>query len=169
MRIEKHVFRLEVPVSDTLAVKILNAGEHLLETTLDLGFGHAALFDGRIEISARAKLHHLTPVRVLILNEIDCLDDIDVMKCRRDAKLGRQFLDILLFRLVLASFPKLLDRIEFFHAPIPLVGEPDDRRGTLTHRNFTTHAILLTKTGSGFTCDRFGRSTASITCIGFPG
>jgi hypothetical protein len=39
--IEEQILRFQVPMSDTLTVKIRNALEHLLEAALDLSRAHA--------------------------------------------------------------------------------------------------------------------------------
>ena len=46
---------------------------------------------------------------VLVLYKIDRLDNIGVMESRRNAKLRGKLLDVLLFSLILSTFPELLE------------------------------------------------------------
>lgn len=108
LRVEEQILRLDVTMGDTLAVEVVDASEDLLEAAFDLRWRHAAAFDRSIEITARAELHNFTPVQLLVLDEINRLDDVDVMKGRRNAELGSELLDVLLLRLVLPSFPEFL-------------------------------------------------------------
>ena len=79
LRVEKQVLGLDVPVRDPLAVEVVDACEDLLEAALDLGRGHAPALDGSIEVAAGTELHHLAPVCIFVLNEVDRLHDVDVM------------------------------------------------------------------------------------------
>ena len=83
-------------MGNTLAMKIRNASQDLLEAALDFAGRHAAAFDRRIEISARTELHDLAPVLVLVLDEVDGLDDVHVVQRRGYTELRRELLDILL-------------------------------------------------------------------------
>ena len=62
-----------------MIMKIRNAGQDLLEAALDLSRGHAPALDGSIEVAAGTELHHLAPVCIFVLNEVDRLHDVDVM------------------------------------------------------------------------------------------
>lgn len=64
----------------SLTVKICDAGQDLLKAALNLAGGHAAALDSRIQVATWAKLHHFTPMLILVLNEIHSLDNIDMMQ-----------------------------------------------------------------------------------------
>lgn len=100
LRIEEEILRLEVSVSHALAVQIRHAAQYLPEATLDLARRHSALFDGSVQITTRTKLHYFTPVLALVLDKVDGLNNIDVVQCRRYTKLGGEFFDVLLLRLI---------------------------------------------------------------------
>ena len=68
LHVEEQVLRFNVTMGNTLAMKIRNACQDLLEAALDFAGRHAAALDRRIEISARAELHDLAPVLVLVLH-----------------------------------------------------------------------------------------------------
>lgn len=85
--VKQKVLGLDIPMSDTHRVKVLDSLEDLLETALDLADAHVALLDGGVQVSTGAILHDFTPVMLLVLNEIDSLDDIGMVQGRRDAKL----------------------------------------------------------------------------------
>jgi hypothetical protein len=89
-------------------MQIAHAAHDLLKTTLDLSRGHPTLLNRRIQISTGTKLHHLTPMLVLVLDEIDRLDDVGVMKSGRDAEFGRQLFDVFFLGFVLSTFPEFL-------------------------------------------------------------
>lgn len=108
-RIKEKVLRLEITVGDALTMQVRHPTKNLLEATLDFARGHSTLFYRGVEISPRTKLHHLAPFLTLVLDKIDSLNDIDMVKGRRDAKLGGEFLDVLFLRLVLATFAEFLD------------------------------------------------------------
>ena len=108
LHVEEEVLRLDVTMGNTLTVKICDTGEDLLEAALNLTRRHPTALDGRIQVSAGAELHHFAPMLILVLHEVHRLDDVDVVQRRRDAKLGRELLDVLLLRLVLSPLPELL-------------------------------------------------------------
>jgi hypothetical protein len=85
--VKQKVLGLDIPMSDTHRVKVLDSLEDLLETALDLADAHVALLDGGVQVSTGAILHDFTPVMLLVLNEIDSLDDVGMVQSRRDAKL----------------------------------------------------------------------------------
>jgi hypothetical protein len=87
--IEEEVLRLEIAMRDALAVQVRDAAEDLLEAAFDFTGRHPALLDRGIEVSTRAELHHLTPMLVFILHEINRLDNVDVVQRRRNAELCR--------------------------------------------------------------------------------
>lgn len=97
---------------DSLAVEIGDASQDLFETALHFAWGHTTFLDGGIEISSGTELHDLTPFHVFILNEVDGLHDIDMMKCGRNAELGCKLFDIFFLRFVLPTFAELFDSIE---------------------------------------------------------
>ena len=107
--IKEQIFGLDIPVGDSLSVDVAQAGEELLEAAFDLGSAHIAPMNGSVQIPACAKLHDFAPDTVLILQKIDRLDDIGMMEGRRNAKLRRKLLDVLLLGLVLSAFPELLE------------------------------------------------------------
>lgn len=80
LRVEEQILRLDVTMGNTLAVKIVHAGQDLLEAALDLARRHAPSLDRCVEVSAWAELHDFAPVLILVLDEIDGLDDVDVMQ-----------------------------------------------------------------------------------------
>ena len=45
---------------------------------------------------------------IVVLYQIDSLDDVGMMQSRRDAEFRCQFLDVILFRLILATFSEFL-------------------------------------------------------------
>ena len=96
-------------MGDSLSVEVAQASEELLEAAFDLGCAHTAFANGSVQISTCAILHDFAPCMVLILHKIDRLNDIGVMKGRRNAKLRGKLLDILLFGLILSAFPELLE------------------------------------------------------------
>ncbi len=108
LHVKVQILGLDIPVRDTLRVEVLDTAQDLAKTALDLLAGHAALLDGRIQIASSAVLHDLAPVMLLVLHQVDRLDDVDVMQGGGDAELGGELLDVLLFRLVLASLAELL-------------------------------------------------------------
>lgn len=69
---------------------------------------YSPFLDGRVQITAWAELHDLTPVLVLVLDKVDGLDNVRVMQCRRDAEFGGELLNILFFRLIFAAFAEFL-------------------------------------------------------------
>ena len=108
-RIEEKILRLEITVGDALTMQVRHSTKNLLEAAFNFARGHSTLFYRSVEIPTRTELHHLAPFLTLVLDKIDSLDDIDMMKGRRDAKLGGEFLDVLFLRLVLATFAEFLD------------------------------------------------------------
>ena len=66
-------------MSNALTMQVFDAAEYLLETAFDLGWRHSTFFDGRVKVPSWTKLHDFTPVPILILHEIDCLDDVGVV------------------------------------------------------------------------------------------
>ena len=110
LHVEEQVLRLNVTMGDTLTVEVGNASQDLLEAALDLAWRHATTFNGRIQITAGAELHHLAPMLSLILDQIDSLHDVDMMQCGRYAELGGELLDILFLCFILSPLPKLLEK-----------------------------------------------------------
>lgn len=86
--VEEQVLWLDITVGDALTVEIVDTAEDLLETTLDLARGHVALLDGGVEVSTGTELHDFAPVLLLVLDEVDCLDDVDVVEGGRYTELG---------------------------------------------------------------------------------
>lgn len=64
---------------NTLTMDIVDSTQDLLETAFNLTGTHATLFYRRIEITTGTKLHNLTPLLILILDEIHRFDDVDMM------------------------------------------------------------------------------------------
>ena len=107
-RVQKQVLRLDITMSYTHRVKVCNTVEDLLEAADDFSLSHASALDGCIEVSTGAVLHDFAPVVSVILDEVDSLDDVHVVKSRRNTELGRELLDVFLFGLVLATFTEFL-------------------------------------------------------------
>ena len=97
LRVEKEILWFDVSMGDALTVEIGNARKHLLEGAFDFTGRHTTLLDRSIEISTRTKLHNLTPMLVLVLNEIHCLNNVDMVERGGNTKLCGEFLDVLLF------------------------------------------------------------------------
>jgi hypothetical protein len=106
--VEQEVLGLDVAVGDAHRVEVVDALEHLAEVRVHVERAHRALLDGRVEVAAGTVLHNLAPVARLVLDEVDRLDDVEVVERRRDAKLGRELLDIVLLGLILAALAELL-------------------------------------------------------------
>jgi hypothetical protein len=106
-----NVLWLYVTVGDALRMEVINSGNELPEAAFDLACGHAAFLDRCIEVTAGAILHNFAPALLIVLDKIDCLHNVDVMQSRGYTKLGCEFLDILLFCLVLAPLAELLDNV----------------------------------------------------------
>lgn len=110
--IKEQILWLDIPVGHTLAVQVANTRQDLSEAAFDLARAHTTLLDCSVQVPARAELHHLAPVLILVLNQVNSLDDIDVVKGRRNAKLRSELFHIFLLRFVLASLAELLRRRE---------------------------------------------------------
>jgi hypothetical protein len=95
--VEKEILRFDIAMCDALTVEIRNTRKHLLEAALDFTGRHTTLLDRSVEISTRAKFHNLAPVLVLVLNEIYCLNYVDMVQRGGNTKLCGEFLDVLLF------------------------------------------------------------------------
>ena len=65
---------------NSLAVQIRNAGQYLLKAAFNFAWRHSALLNCGIEVTAWTEFHHLAPMLVFVLDQIDRLDDIDVMQ-----------------------------------------------------------------------------------------
>jgi len=94
----------------------------------------------------------------LVLDEINGLDDVNMVQCRRNAKFGGEFLDVFLFRFILASFSKLFDGVQLLLTTIPLMGETDDRGSTLADSYLLTNSILFRQAPYTVTCSRLAVS-----------
>jgi hypothetical protein len=112
MLVEEQVLGFDVSVGHTLGMQVLDTLKNLFKATLDLARAHAATFDRSVEISARTVLHDLTPVLILVFDQIYGLDNVDVVQGGGDAELGSEFLDILFLCLVLAALAELLGECE---------------------------------------------------------
>ena len=137
LHVEEEVLRLDVTMGNTLTVKIRNTGEDLLEAALDLARRHPTALYRRIQVTAWAELHDLAPVLGLVLNEVDSLDDVDVMRRRRYTELCRKLLDVLLLRLVLSPLPELLQS-PYDEAPGTINDAHTIPQRTLTAYNFSS-------------------------------
>ena len=130
--VEEQVLGLDVAVCDAHRVQVGDAGEDLFEVAVDLGGSEVALLDDGVQVAARAVLHDLAPVLLLVLDQVNRLDDVvaeggrggdhvsdarsdgrrkserdALVQGRRDAELARELLDILLLGLVLAALAEL--------------------------------------------------------------
>ena len=108
LAVKEQILGLDIAVCDTLAVKVGDATQNLLEATFDFHGRHPSFLDGGVQIPSGTKLHDLAPMQILVLHQVDGLHDVDVMERRRDTELGSELLDILLLCLVLPPFPELL-------------------------------------------------------------
>ena len=75
-RVEEEVLRLDISMRDSHRMEVRDSAEDLLKVRVDLSGGHVAFLDRGVEISSGTVLHHLAPVRLLILNEIDRFHDV---------------------------------------------------------------------------------------------
>ena len=66
-------------MSHTHGMQVCYSRHNLLEEAVDLFGGHVALLDSCVKVSARAVLHDLTPMLLLILDEVHRFDHIDVV------------------------------------------------------------------------------------------
>lgn len=78
--IEEYILRFEVAVGNTLRMEVGNSLQDLFEATLGFAWRHTPFFDCGVEVATGAEFHDLTPVLVLILNEIYGLNDVDMME-----------------------------------------------------------------------------------------
>lgn len=108
--IEQQILRLNVPMGDSHRMQIGNSFENLLEVAIDRRARHIALLDRRVQIAARAVLHHLTPMMTFVLDEIDGFDHVGVVQGGRDAELRGELLNVVFLRLVLASLSEFLTK-----------------------------------------------------------
>lgn len=74
--VEEQVLGLDVAVRDAHRVQVRDAAEDLLEVRVDRHRRHVAFLDRRVEVSAGTVLHDFAPVRLLVLDEVDRLDDV---------------------------------------------------------------------------------------------
>ena len=169
--IKEQIFRLDIPMGDSFSVEVTQTSEELLEAAFHFGSAHATFANGSIQISTCAKLHDFAPGMVFVLQKVDRLDNIGVMKDGRNAKLRGDLLDVLPFSLTPSAFPKLLegkgirtgasrseqeqadqrgrggrpylDSINLFLGPIPLVHKTDDASSTPSNRDLATNTVFL--------------------------
>lgn len=109
--IKEEILGFYIAMGDALAVKISNPIEHLFETALHFARGHSTLFDGSIEVTARTEFHHLAPMLIFVFDEVDGFNNIGVVKSGRYTELCGEFLNVLLFCLILAPLAKLLQEV----------------------------------------------------------
>jgi hypothetical protein len=95
-------------MGDALGVKICDPSKKLFETAFDLAGAHLTPFDRAIEIPTRTILHDLAPMMLLVLDQVDCLNNVGVVQCRGDTELGSEFLHVFLFCLVLPPLAEFL-------------------------------------------------------------
>lgn len=80
-RIEEKIFWFDVTMSNALAMQIRETRKDLLKATLHFTRRHSSFLDSPIEVATGTELHHLAPMFVLILNQINGFDDINVVQC----------------------------------------------------------------------------------------
>lgn len=90
----------------THAVEIQHTAENLKRRACDFFLAHLTSHDRGEEVIRRV-LHDFEPLALFVHN-VDGLDNVAVVKCRSDAKLGRDFLVVVLFVLVHVAISKLL-------------------------------------------------------------
>lgn len=78
--IEEEILGLEVAMCYALIMEIVYPSEDLFEAALDFCRRHASAFDSGVKVTAWTKFHDFAPMEVLILNEVDGLNDVNVMK-----------------------------------------------------------------------------------------
>ena len=160
--IKEYILRFEVAVGNALRMEVGNSLQDLFEATLDFARRHTPFLDCGVEVATGTEFHDLTPVLVLILNEIYGLNDVDMMEGGRYTKFGGKFLHVFLFRLVLPSLSEFLpimirlllriavnqninnlDSVKLFFTSIPFMCEAHDRCSTLSDGNAFASAIFL--------------------------
>ena len=107
--IKEQIFRLDIPVGDSLSVEVIQTSEELLEAAFHLGSAHTTFANGSVQIPTCAKLHDFAPGMGFVLQKVDRLDNIWVVKDGRNAILRGDLLDVLPFSLTPSAFPKLLE------------------------------------------------------------
>jgi hypothetical protein len=83
-----------------------------------------------------------------VLDQIDRFDNVWVMECRRDTEFRSQFLDVILFSLVLSPLSEFLDGIKLFFTSIPFVSKTNDCSRSLSDSGLVTYTVLLEKRSS---------------------
>ena len=96
-------------MGDPLSVEVIQTSEKLLEAAFHLGSAHATFANGSVQIPTCAKLHDFAPGMGFVLQKVDRLDNIWVVKDGRNAILRGDLLDVLPFSLTPSAFPKLLE------------------------------------------------------------
>lgn len=152
--IKEQILRLEIPMCNTLTVQVFHTSQNLLETTLDFARTHTTLLDCRIKVTTRTKLHDLTPMRILVLDEIDCLNDVDMVQGGGDAEFSSELLDVVFLGFVFSTFAEFLDSIQLLLAPVPFVREPHNAGGTFPDSNLLAHTVLLAQASSAIASSR---------------
>lgn len=120
VRSHEQILKLYVTVCDTMAVKIVDGPQNLLEETepvfdLVMGFKEA-LVDQAVHIAHFAIFHHVIPTSRMCA-EAECLNDVWMMQGFCNSVLGLDLFDVI--RLVFSLFfsTELLDRNQFVLRP----------------------------------------------------
>lgn len=109
--IKEQILRLYIPMGHTLTVQVPDSIKYLLEAALDFTRGHPPFLDGGVQVPTRAKLHHFTPFLLFVLDEINCLDDVDVVESGGYTEFGGEFLDVFFFCFIFAAFSEFFDGV----------------------------------------------------------
>lgn len=107
MVINHNVIKLQISMRQTHAVQVKDTTEDLQSAAGDLVARHLASHDDRKEIKGSI-LHNFEPV-ALLMDDVDRLDDVAVMKGRTDAKFSCNFLVIFSLAFVCVAGAELLD------------------------------------------------------------
>lgn len=136
--VQQQVLRLNVSVGYTHRMQIRNSVQDLLETALDFATLHPPFLDRSIEIATGTVFHDFAPVVSFVLHKIDCLHNVDVVESRGDAEFRRQFLDVILLRLLFATLSELLQ--SFSNSPSTMPKEYKPSRRTISPDSYPTYA-----------------------------
>lgn len=89
-------------------MEIPNTRKNLLEAALDFRGGHAAFTNSIVQVPARTKLHHNTPLGIVVLHQVDGFHNIGLAERRGDAKFRSELLHIVSFGFLIAPWAEFL-------------------------------------------------------------
>lgn len=107
MFVNHDIIKLQISMRQTHTVQIQDTTEDLQSATGDLVARHLACHDGGEEIEGSI-LHNFEPV-ALLMDDVDRLDDVAVMKGRTDTELRCNLLVVLSLAFVGVAGAELLD------------------------------------------------------------